>query len=80
MGLASTDQFTAQPFDYIVIGVGTAGLVIAVRLSEDENIKVGVIEAGSAHLHEPQILNLDYVGPTLYNPEYNWGLTSVPQV
>ncbi|TFY80447.1 hypothetical protein EWM64_g3566 [Hericium alpestre] len=39
-------QFSPQNFDYIVVGAGTAGAALAMCLSEDPNITVGLIEAG----------------------------------
>lgn len=41
-------DFISQPFDYLIIGGGTAGLVVAARLSENPSIRVGVLEAGPA--------------------------------
>lgn len=37
----------AETFDYIIVGGGTCGPVVAGRLSEDPNLKVLILEAGA---------------------------------
>ncbi|OAP64308.1 hypothetical protein AYL99_00280 [Fonsecaea erecta] len=77
--LCSVDEFVSVPFDFIIAGGGTAGLVLAARLSENDAFRVGVLEAGANKLDDP-LVNV----PTLYmqganKPEYDWTLKSVPQ-
>lgn len=43
---AETAVVDSKVFDYVIIGGGTAGLVLAVRLTEDPNVQVIVLEAG----------------------------------
>lgn len=49
------DDFAANEFDYLVIGAGPAGLTLASRLTENSQIKVGVIEAGGVHMSDMNI-------------------------
>ncbi|KAK6851936.1 aryl-alcohol dehydrogenase [Apiospora arundinis] len=70
---------TAPLFDYIVVGGGTAGLVVASRLSEDEAVRVLVIEAGPDHGDDPTVSTPGAVVGQFGNPKYDWNFHSVPQ-
>lgn len=67
-----------QEFDYIIVGGGSAGCVLASRLTENKNISVCLLEAGgpdnSALIHAPAGVVL-----TLPGPLYNWAFKTVPQ-
>ena len=65
-------------FDYIVIGAGTAGCVLASRLSEDRNTRVAVIEAGPPDRH-PFIHIPAAVAAAISRPRLNWRFMTVPQ-
>ncbi|MER6143596.1 GMC oxidoreductase [Streptomyces sparsogenes] len=69
-------------FDYVVIGGGTAGSVIASRLTEDPDVRVAVIEGGPSDVDRPEVLTLrrwlgllggelDYDYPTTEQPRGN---------
>ncbi len=78
---SSAQEFVAQEFDYVVVGGGTAGLVVAARLSEDERVRVGVLEAGGyvAPGEEPRIDLIVNYGLVFGDPKFDWNLKSVPQ-
>ncbi|KAI3317922.1 GMC oxidoreductase [Xylariaceae sp. AK1471] len=65
-------------FDYLVAGGGTAGLVIANRLSEDPAITVAVIEPGDDVRDDPTVLDVDLAGIS-YSPLLDWRYNSTVQ-
>ncbi|KAI9926160.1 hypothetical protein ASPWEDRAFT_115539 [Aspergillus wentii DTO 134E9] len=70
---------TFKDFDYVIVGGGTAGLVLAARLSEDPTITVGVLEAGKSRLGDENVESPAGMGNLLHNPEYDWVYESTPQ-
>lgn len=77
--MASNDALD-QPFHYVVVGGGTAGLVVANRLSEDSNVRVLVIEAGADRTADPLVMTPGLVAGVYGKDEYDWNFTSTPQV
>jgi choline dehydrogenase-like flavoprotein len=65
-------------YDYIIVGSGTAGCVLANRLSSDRDISVCLIEAGppdtSPLVHVPAA-----VGALLFHKKMGWGYRTTPQ-
>lgn len=51
--LATLSDVVSKTFDYVIVGGGTAGLVLANRLSDDPSKSVLVLEAGNAHFNDP---------------------------
>ena len=67
-----------EEFDYIIIGAGSAGCVLADRLSEDGRNSVLVLEYGgsdrSIYIQMPTALAIP-----MNMPRYNWGYSSEPE-
>ena len=79
--MASTNASTTEKsFDYIIIGGGTAGLVLANRLSAESGVSTLIIEAGSDRLSDPKITTPGLLTLTYDDPQYDWGFETVPQV
>lgn len=67
-----------QDYDYIVIGAGTAGCVLASRLCEESTNSVCLIEAGGSEKH-PFISIPAGVGAAIMSPKFGWGILTTPQ-
>jgi choline dehydrogenase len=64
-------------FDYIVVGAGSAGCIVAERLSEDGRSRVLLLEAGPSDRGFFIAMPLGY-GMSFYNPRCNWMYWSQP--
>lgn len=74
-------------FDYVIVGGGTAGLVMANRLSAQKGITVAVIEGGSLYQVTNPLIGNTPAGDTLFsgsspsdtNPLVDWDFVTQPQ-
>jgi choline dehydrogenase-like flavoprotein len=77
--LCSLNDFLKHEYDYIVVGGGTAGLCIAARLTENPDVKVGVLEAGSNRIDDPQVYTPSLYPTLIGREKYDWCFETVPQ-
>jgi hypothetical protein len=76
--MAVSDWTHSSRYDYVIVGGGTSGLVVANRLSEDYNVSVAVIEAGGVELYNPNITNTSKYG-NAFGTAVDWQYESAPQ-
>ncbi|XP_077993678.1 glucose dehydrogenase [FAD, quinone]-like [Glandiceps talaboti] len=67
----------ADVFDYVVVGAGSAGCVVANRLSEDENTSVLLIEAGPEDTEPSISVPLEFA--KMFSTHVDWYYSTVPQ-
>jgi choline dehydrogenase len=68
---------TVDEYDYVIVGSGTAGSVLANRLTADPDVTVAVLEAGGSAI--PGNVDVAPLWFTLLGSPVDWGYRSVPQ-
>jgi choline dehydrogenase-like flavoprotein len=64
-------------FDYIIVGAGSAGSVLAARLTEDPDITVALVEAGDRD--EALEIDVPLLFPQLFKTQFDWDFASEPE-
>jgi choline dehydrogenase len=67
----------AEQYDYVIVGAGSAGCVLANRLSADPNVKVALLEAGGRD--RKLEIKIPAAFPKLFHTAYDWDLYTAPQ-
>src|SRR3954470_20325034 len=64
-------------YDYVIVGAGSAGCVLAARLTEDPDVSVLLVEAGpaaaKANIHVPSVFGL------LFKTDADWDSSTAPE-
>ncbi len=66
-----SDAVTAQQYDYVIVGAGSAGAVLAARLTEDQQTRVLLLEAGGKADHWLLKMPLGFL-KALFKPGFTW--------
>ncbi|KIK58969.1 hypothetical protein GYMLUDRAFT_44990 [Collybiopsis luxurians FD-317 M1] len=75
------DTFRDLPsnnYDFVIVGGGTAGNVVANRLTENPNFSVLVLEAGGTNVNAFEI-EVPYFSSRGVPAQYNWNYSTIPQ-
>ncbi|MFF7381578.1 GMC family oxidoreductase N-terminal domain-containing protein [Streptomyces griseoluteus] len=64
-------------FDYLVVGAGSAGCVVAARLAADPRTRVGLLEAGGPDRHPA--IKVPAAFSALIGSKYDWDYRTAPQ-
>ena len=66
-------------WDYVIVGAGSAGCVLADRLSADGTARVLLVEAGTATAGTRPEVQVPILFPRLFGGDLDWNFSTVPQ-
>ena len=66
-----------EGFDFVIVGAGSAGSVLAARLTEDERVRVLLLEAGTAR--EPLSARVPAAFSKLFKSRHDWSFETEPE-
>ena len=76
----TADTHDPRPYDYVIVGGGTAGCVLAARLTEDPDVRVCLVEGGPTDQGNDEVLLLKNWVSLLEGPlDYAYGTVEQPR-
>ena len=75
--MSKSSEPVVETFDYVIVGAGAAGSILANRLSEDSGNTVCLLEAGPSDWHPYLHLPAGFI-KVIFNPAFTWQFSSEP--
>ena len=75
--MQSDQPQTTTTFDYVVVGTGAAGSIVAARLSEDAGVTVCALESGPPDRHPYIHIPAGFI-KIMFNEAYTWQFKTEP--
>jgi len=76
--VSRTRAQSSSEFDYVIVGAGSSGCVVANRLSADPTVRVLLIEAGEPYTNDPSITTPGR-WVSLIGSRFDWGYATEPE-